>query len=91
MSVVRGLLLVIPFLLIAWFHWVRNIQQQQREKPRTSLVQRDSDRAQRACPVGPRKSTALALPSRSPGPESGPRAEFRFMAGQASRRLGALS
>ena len=28
MSVMRNMLLIIPFLLVAWFEWVRSLQQQ---------------------------------------------------------------
>ena len=48
MSVMRNMLLIMPFLLVAWFEWVRSIQQQQRDKPRTSLMQRDAERARAA-------------------------------------------
>ena len=47
-GVMRAIFLTIPFLLVAWLHWVRNIQQQSYSKPRTSLASRDTDRARLA-------------------------------------------
>ena len=48
MALLRNLLLLLPFVLVVWVHWVRSIRQQQRDKPRTSLVQRDGDRVRAA-------------------------------------------
>ena len=61
-NVMRTLLFVVPFILVAWLHWVRSIQQQSISKPRSSLASRDTDRARLAISRRQRRRASAAQP-----------------------------